>query len=192
MQRRLVDLGFATGIDDDDVGIRADPDRALARIETPQLRRIDRRCPHVLRKREPAAPDLGQHERHRGLDAEHAALAFPDALAVFLLRGVGRMVGGDSIDLAAAQRLPQTRVIGRIAQRRIAAHDTAATHEIVHRQQQVLRAGLDRDIHAARPGRGNEIDRGRGALVRDVDRRPGPLGEYDAAGDRFDRADVRP
>src|SRR3984893_10704437 len=65
---RVVYRPAAVEIDDGNVGVRADRECPLAGIETPDLRRSLRAPSHVVLNAGSAAIDLGQHQRHLGLD----------------------------------------------------------------------------------------------------------------------------
>ena len=58
-------------------------------------------------------------------------------------------------------------------------------------EEQVVRAGFDRHVHAARPRLGGEGDAAPGTDVHDVQPRPGLAGQQQRALDRLDLGDDR-
>src|SRR5579862_3894310 len=80
----------------------------------------------------------------------------------------------------------------RLADRRIDPHHVAEPLHVLGVEQQILRAGLDRDVDAARLGLAHDVERVLRTFVRDMQARAGPFGEIDRPADRLDLADRRP
>ena len=73
-----VDGTFFVHIDDRDVAVGSEADRALLRINLPHLRRIFTGDLDVLIQCQSAFINLGQNQRDAGLDAAEAGDAVPD------------------------------------------------------------------------------------------------------------------
>ena len=178
-------------VDDGEVGVRTGRDKPLARIAAPGARRRRRRPFDVPVESEPAFRDLGQHDRHLGLDPGEAALAFPDAVGRLFLRQMRCVVRGDHVDRPVMERRPQSLGMTLLADRRVDPELAAQRIHVIDREDQVLRAGLDRHVDAARLGAAYQIQPVGRALVRDMETRPGPLRESGRTADRLDGADLR-
>src|ERR1700722_11558135 len=80
LDQRVVDGPGPLEVDDGDIGVRADRQCPLARIKPPDLRGRLRAPAHIVLQRGPAAVNLGQHQRHLGLDAGKSAIDGPDVV----------------------------------------------------------------------------------------------------------------
>ena len=141
---------------------------------------------HVVHQRGALAVHFGQHQRHLRFNARKAAVALPDAFARFFFGGVRRMVGGDHVDGAVHQRVPQRLVVALFADGRIQPQDAAQAQHVLRVQQQVLRAGFHRHVHPAPLGRAQHEQRIGRAVVGDVHAGAGPLGQCQHAADGLD------
>jgi len=105
---------LAVEVDDGEVGIGADGDNALSRVEAEDPGR-----PGGGHLHDPLQGDaalnvpLGDQQRQQRLHAREARGRLPDVAQLLLLEPVV-MVGADGVDLARLQRLPQRLpVLGR-------------------------------------------------------------------------------
>src|SRR3989338_6839710 len=122
-----VDDALLVHVDDRNIPVGAQPDSPLLRIALPHLGGIFRGDFDVVVQRHPPLVDLGQHRRHRGLDAAEAGDAIPDRrlghLAIevrpFLIQSVGRMVGGDHVYVAVQEPVTQDLLMVPAAHRGI-------------------------------------------------------------------------
>ena len=103
------------GIDHRDVGDRADGERAAGQAERARRAAGERRDRALVVER--AHADEVEHDRQRGLEAEHAGRRALE-LDVLLDGRVRRVVGRDRVDRAVGERLEQRLLIGGRAQRR--------------------------------------------------------------------------
>ena len=92
-------------IDQHQVGVVADCDAALA-DDVPHAGRRVAHPVHDLLQRAAAAMHFVEHQRQRVLDRRQARGRMRVGLLLFFER-VRRMIGGDDLDPAVAQRLPQ-------------------------------------------------------------------------------------
>jgi len=101
-----VDGAFFVHIDDRDVAIGAQADRAFLRIDLPNFGRVLRRDFDVLVQREPAFVHFGQDQRHASFDAAESRNAIPDRglgelainIRALLVQSVRRVIGRQCID----------------------------------------------------------------------------------------------
>ena len=123
-----------------------------------------------------------RHHRQRRLEPEHAGPGGGELDALFLL-GVRGVVGGDAVDHALGQRVPQRHGVREFPQGRV---------HLVHRvvgleprvvEQQVVRGdlGADRDPEPLRPA--DQLDRAGGGGVADVHACFRVAGQQRVAGD---------
>ena len=185
--RDLVGRGDASSfgrIDDDDVGVAARCEDTLARERAVELCRVfGQNLSHLLRRDAALGHALGVEQDAARLHAGQAAGDLREvALSGVLLRqGEAAMVGGDGLDRAVGQRGPEGLLIGLFAQRRCA--DEAGRVGIVRLviaavvEQEVVRAGLDVDLLAARSCGGDLGKRLLRAQVDDHDRHVRDLGD---------------
>ena len=165
-------------VEQDEVGVPADLERALAREPEPTGRRRGQQVDHPL-DGEPTARDaLPVEERQQGLDAGGAVADpverdAPGRLGLLDGEAVRDVVGGDQIERAVGQARPQRVAVGRRPERR--RDDVAG---------------------ARRPGRGRRSARrsGRGSAGRSRPRRgrrpPWPDGPRSSAVGRREVDDV--
>ncbi len=174
------------------VGVHAGLDAPLRAGEAEGARRGLGRQARVVLERQPPARDLRQHQRQLRLDAGKAAIGVPDDGPRLLLGRVRRVVGGDHVHHAGAQRRPDRRAVGVLAHGRVDADDGAEARAVAGVEQEVAGAGLARDVHAAAlgVGEGHQFC-GRGD-VQHVDARAGPFGKRRRAPHGLDRDDRRP
>src|SRR5204863_5046281 len=99
--RRLEQLGrddlLALGIEHDEVGVGADRDRALLRVEAEGARRVRARQLHDAREREPALGPLGDEVRVEERRAAEAGQRRPE-VALLVLLGATRVIAYDRVD----------------------------------------------------------------------------------------------
>ena len=112
MQRLRRETGRALEVDDDDVGVVAHRQRPLAVAEPHDLRRPLRQQFDQTAERDAAGDRLVQEQRQRRLDAEDAGRDVPHALERLVRRPMWRVVGGDDLDVATCDRLPQRVLVG--------------------------------------------------------------------------------
>src|SRR5690606_8047409 len=116
---------------DDDVGVRADGDRALPRVEAEELRRVRRRDLDEALEREVAAADaVGVEQVHAVLDRGHAVRDLRERLPAhrLLLDVERRVVGPDGVDEPAGEPAPQGALVLDRAQGR--AHHVLRALEV--------------------------------------------------------------
>ncbi len=192
MQHALADAHLLLRVPECHVGVRADRDRALARIEPVQLRGIGRGQRHEAVQVDAAAADpLGEQQRQPQLYSRHAVgdhlerrIGAVMLLAVAALVAIGRVVGGDHLEDAGGEPVPH-RLLARAVARRRAAHALrpleAGLVEVGGGQEQVLRAGLGVDPEALALRPADLLDRVAVGDVHDQDRHVDQLGERDGA-----------
>ena len=196
MHVRIGERDGLVRIEDHDVGVAADRDRALARKQAEQLggvgadepdecRRVDATFGHALgEEHRQARREAGNAVRDL---AERCVLA-RDLLALRIVITRRRMVGRDDVDHAAADVAPERLLIG-LGPRGRAEHEFRALEagavEVIGGERQVVRAGLGPHLQAARL-RTCDLLGGFGAGdVEDLDRHVERLGERDDAIDRL-------
>ena len=96
------------------------------------------------------------------------------------------MVGGDHVEHAFDQRVPQRLVVTRLADRRVDPHHTSEFAHVLGVEQHVLRAGFGGDIHTTCLGLTQQKERVGGAVVGNVHPRAGPFGQGQHPADGFD------
>src|SRR5262249_57581150 len=104
-------------------------------------------------ERQARCPKLGQQERHLRLHPGKTAIYGPDVIAQFLSWSMWGMVGGDHVDRAVTQALPQTNLMPPFPNRRVHTDDRAMVGVGALLEQEVMRAGLPGDIDAPGPCR---------------------------------------
>ena len=161
---------------DDEVRVRADGDRALARVHPEQLRRRRRDDLDPALRRDPAADDAAVVEQVDPiLDAGQAVGDLAEVAPAELLLAVEverAVVGRDHLQVVLDEAGPQLGLVVLRPQRR-RAHELGALEavaEVVERQEQVLRAGLGEGHRAAVAGRADRVERVARREVDDVDR----------------------
>ena len=87
------------------------------------------------------------------------------------------MIRGDDVDVAAREVGPQRLTISRGSQRWRALRDDAETLEVLLGEKQIMRAGLDRHIHAMCPRLGGHGHAATGADMNDVESHAGLASE---------------
>ena len=185
-------------VEDDEVGVAADLDRALAREAEPGRRGRREQVDHALDRQAPAGHALAVDEREQRLDAGRAVadLVERDArrgLGLLDADAVGDVVGGDQVERPVGEPGPQRVAVGGGPQRR--GDDVAGAARRVGLlvlgvgQREVVRTGLGRDADAGRLRAADLVERGRGREMDDVDGRVGRPGEGERPG-RRDRLDV--
>ena len=122
------------------------------------------------------------HDRERGLEAEH-----PEGggrpLAVLVLEGVRRVVGGDDVDGAVGETGPQRLGVGGSAQGRVDLVDRVVGRGQVVGEEQVVGADLGGDVPPRRLGLPDDLDRPGGGDVADVEAGADVGGQQAVAGD---------
>ena len=157
----------AVRVVDDDVGIRARCDHALARIQPEHARRRRRAQLDPARERELAVDDALVDEIHPVLDPADAVgdrreVAEPQLL--LLLHAERAVVGAHHREIVGAQVAPQLVLMAlrtRTQRRRahvLRAFEAGRAQVLFEREVEVLRAGLTEDVPAlvarrARPRR---------------------------------------
>src|SRR5205823_116683 len=108
----------AVEIDQHQVGVGTGIEHTLARIQSQATRGNGGGQANQAREAEPADVDaLGQQSRQQSLDAAKTAPGGPDIVCLLHLRWAGRMVGGDPVDGAVQDRLPEVVDFGSSSQR---------------------------------------------------------------------------
>ena len=130
---------------------------------------------HDLLQRAAAAVDFVQHQRERVLDGRHAGRRCRVGLLLFFERVRG-VVGGDHLQAAVAQCLPQSLVVVARFQRRIHLHERAEPRVVVDVEQQMMRARFAGDEAAMI---GQQLRLGAGRNVQHVKAMMMPVGEID-------------
>ncbi len=175
------------GVDEDQVGVAADGDHALARVEPEQPGgRLGGEL-HELLDGEPVLRDpLGEQHVHPRLDAVVAAGHVVDHEAGQLGRARdGEVVGGHGVQVAEGDGRPERVLVGGRFQRRVVVVERAVGLGVVLAGEgQVVVQHLAEDRHPPRArlrdGRGPGLRR----HVHDVERAPAALGEQDHPPDR--------
>jgi hypothetical protein len=187
VQRVGVERLWARRVPDDDVGVRARAQAALAGEDAEQAGRgLGAQADPVLGG-DPAGPHALPHQREPGLDAGQAAgdlgevgeaLGPAREPPVPVGHGERAVVGRHRVHPAPRQALPQLLAVLGVAQGR-RAHEVLAARAIEDRgvEVQVLRAGLGGEAHAPLL-RGPDLGQRRsGRQVDHVRRGAGDLGE---------------
>src|SRR3954468_14963219 len=147
-------------IQHDDVGIAADGDRAFARIQPEDARRVRRHHVDELLERIAALLHrLGVDHRHARLDAGVAAGGVIDAVAAHLDRQVAaHLAGADAREAAMLQAIPQALRIAFRLERRIGVVDLPIRLPVILLGvEQVLVQRLAVDRVAARAALGDRL-----------------------------------
>ena len=140
-------------IKNDNIGIAAGRERALARVKAHDLGGIGGDQIDISRQRVAAPHDhLGIHDAKPRLDAGIAAGGVVDAVAERLVfERAAQLVGGDAVDRSLAVALPQRVLIVRRLQRRIGVINLPVRALIVlGRVEQILMQRLAVDRQALR------------------------------------------
>ena len=171
-------------IDEREVRITARFDCASS-VDAKSLCSVARSKRRDARNIEPLVDQSGQGP----LNAGDAAPDLEEIVALFHFRRTGGMIGSDHIHFPIDDRCPERVAIGVAAQGRCAFRDSADAQQIVFGEEQIVRAGFNRDIRAERAG----FERGRDPLagtdVDDVQFAAGLAGEQSGAADGFDLGD---
>ena len=101
------------------------------------------------------------------------------------------MIGGDDLDIAPGERLPEPIDLAARPQGRSALGNRAEPFHVLLIEHKIVRAGLSRHIEPTGASRGDLGDAATGADVDDMQGTPGLLGEEDGARDRLDLGDCR-
>src|SRR5260370_12328463 len=147
---------FVIGIEDHQVGVRANGDGAFARVEAEEFR--GRGCNELdktIRRKMLAVDSAGIHKTQAVLAARAAGRNFGEiVLAEFflLLEAEGAVVSGNDLESVFGKALPELFLTPPRAERRredvLRAFKAGAVH-IFERQAQGVRARLDRTTEAA-------------------------------------------
>ena len=166
-------------VEEDDVGVAADLDGALAVEAEARGGRRRQEVDHPL-EGDPALGDaLAVEDRQQRLDAGRAVADLVERDAVRgcgLLRveAVGDVVGGDEVERAVGETRPQRVAVGRGAERRgddvAGAGDGIGVVVALVGEDEVVRARLGRDPDAGRLGAPDLVERRGRRQVDDVDR----------------------
>ena len=120
------------GIEDDEVGVGARLNRALARKEAEELGGLRRgRLDESVQVDAARRHAVRVEQMHAIFDARNAVGDFGEVAAAHFLLLVeveGGVIGGDRVDLAAGQRVPEHLLVPRFAQRR--RHDVLRPFEV--------------------------------------------------------------
>ena len=197
MQLLTVEHPLRVGVDDGEVGVGADLQRPLLWVHPPQLG--GPRAVHVrpLFEREPSLRGERRHRAHLGFEADEPGDALPGVgerfVDVFLLVGVGCVVGRDAVDgVVVNPDVPQKLALLGVPNRRLDAGDVALLLHDLLGEPEILRTGLGGDVHAVCfPARDQFRARARGE-VEHVDWGVGVVGQQDDAGDGLGLGDDRP
>ena len=116
----VADGDILFGIEDDDIGVRADGDGAFLRIEAEDLCRVGGdHFDESLARHAALADAFGIEHGHDGLQVRHAWLQSIDgSFFLLLLHRPADMVGRHGLQHVAVERLPQHVHLIRFAQRR--------------------------------------------------------------------------
>ena len=176
-------------IPNDEIGVATHRDGALARGEAGD---VCRRGAHPARQvpdRAAAPACFRPHDRQRQLQSRDATpgrgeVAGFEPLQVRRARGV---IGHHHVDDAAAERIPESRLIFTAADRRGALEVGRTIGHVLGGERQIVRAGFDRDREALGARLGEERQRIRRRQVHDVN---GAAGLARQAHDEADRSDL--
>src|SRR5215831_4859761 len=131
-------------IPDDDIGIGADGERALARIEAEDLGRRRRRDLDEAIERDLPGAHAFPEEIEAGLDSRHAIRDLREIVAaelLLLLHAERAMVGRDHLQIVVSEAAPQVILVMLGAERR-RAHELGALEagprQVILRREQVL------------------------------------------------------
>jgi hypothetical protein len=182
---------LARGIPDGDVGVAADRDRALLRVEAVELRVVGRgQCDEFVEAEPALLHAFGEEEGKAQFEAGDAVgdLVEPGLLALRQfaapVEAVGRVVGGEHLEGAVPEPGPHRLLRGVVARRRAAAEFgalDARLRDVVGGQEQILRAGLAMDLEPLRLGVADDLDRLGGRDVDNEDRHVEQLRQADGA-----------
>ena len=180
MHHRIRQRDFARGIPDRNVGVGADRDRTLARVQVVYFRRGGGGQFHELFQTETS---LRHHrveqQRQPHLDPRQSIghlleirIGAGAQLAVFI-ETIGRVVRRDGLEIAERQCLPQRFLIGHRSRRR-AAHPLGAFNagfvEIFGGEKKILRAGFRKHLQPLAARVADHPGAFRGRDVKDHDR----------------------
>ena len=128
----------------------------------------------------PGLDQLGERERERGLEAEHPRGRLLEH-ALLALGRVGRVVGGDGVDGAVGEAVPDGGDVTVGAQGRVHLEHGVEARALGVGEREVMGRGLARDRQPAGLGRAHEVDGLRRAHVEEVHARAGQRAELDVA-----------
>ena len=182
--RHVHDVGVV-GREDREVRVVARGDPALAG-ETGELRRLLAHPGHHGLQGQAALARLGPDQRQPELQRRDAAPRHGEVavLQVLEVERRGRVVRDDEVDRAVLQSLPEQLAVAGLADRRAALERGRAEGDLLRREREVVRAGLDREPDAVVLGGAQHRQRVRGGQVQDVGAGAGPPGAFDDLGDR--------
>ena len=173
---------------DDDVGVGADRDRALPRIDVEDLRDVGRGDGDELVHGQPAGLDaLGPQDRQPVLEPAGAVRDLAEVADAhpLLLGGEGAVVGRDHLQRARGEAGPERILVDLVAEGR--------RHHALRRivpvrvevfglvERQVLDQRLAIDALAERPRPADRLVRRLAGDVDDVERHAGGVGDHDGA-----------
>ena len=169
MQHPVGNGGLPLGVPDRDIGVAADCDGALLRIEPVELCVVGRgERDKGVEIEAPLSDPLGKQQWQPQFDAGYAIGYFLEGGLVALgklarsIEPVGRVIGRKHLEGAVAQTGPH-RLLRRAVARRRAAAELGAFHaglgNVVGGQKQVLRAGFAVDLQAFGLGVADDLDR---------------------------------
>src|SRR6188768_2024818 len=91
-----------------------------------------------------------QQYRQRGLDPRYAAPRRAEVPLLFLRRLRRRVIGGDDVDVAAKQLIPELVIVR--AERRRTLRGNADPLDVTFGEVEIVRAGFDGDVDALPAG----------------------------------------
>ena len=186
---RLADLPLRLEVDQHQVGGAADAD--LRRRQVHQRRARRQLLDDERERQDPGLDELGVDGGERRLQPGRAHRRLLEGHLLLLAR-VRRVVGGDAVDRARSQPVDQRLAVVLGAQRRVHLQPRVELFEQrLVGQRKVVRARLAGDLHAARLGLGDGLDRLARAQVLDVDAAVLVAGDRGVAGDQRRLGDAR-
>ena len=169
MQHSDGDRRLALGVPDRDIGVAADRDGALLRVEPVELRVVGRgERDKGVEIEAPLPHAFGKQQWQPQFYPGYAIGDFLEGGLVALgelarrIEAVGRVIGRKHLEGAVAQAGPH-RLLRRVVARRRAAAEFGALHsglgDVVGGQEQVLRAGFAVDLEALGLRIADDVDR---------------------------------
>ncbi len=156
-------------------------DRPSVGVQSGERRRTPRQRGQGIRQREvPGLHQLGEGDRQRRLQSEHARGRFLEG-ALLRLRRVGGVVGGDGVDGAVGESRTNGLDVGLGAQGRVHLEHRVEALATRVGEREVVRRALGRHRQPARLRRAHELDGAGGGAVEEVHGRAGHRAELDVA-----------
>src|SRR5262245_3272676 len=200
VQLLRIDGRLLVHVDDGEIAIGAEPDRALLGIHLPDLGDVLALHLDVVVERHAAFVHLREKQRNVGLDAAETGDTVPDRglhhlavdVAALLLERVRRVVGRNHVDRAIQQPLPQRVLVLLAADRRVHLQKRSGVLHVGVDPQQVVGLCFRGEAQATRLAVADHLHRLLGRGVDDMQLGAEGLGQEHDVGDGLRLAEPRP